>query len=66
MNRYVIAADMVKMYRQVLIHPDDRNFQCIIWRNPINRELKTYRMTTVTYGTTSAAFLAVRSLVQLE
>ena len=30
-HKYVITADIKKMYRQVLVHPDDRKFQKIFW-----------------------------------
>ena len=30
-HKYVLTADIEKMYRQILIHPDDRKFQRIFW-----------------------------------
>lgn len=59
------AADIEKMYRQVLVYPEDREFQRIVWRNHRSDEIKAYRLNTVTYGTTSAPFLAIRTLKQI-
>lgn len=32
-HRYVYSTDVEKMYRQIEVHPDDRNLQKILWRN---------------------------------
>lgn len=53
------------MYRQIMLNIPDRDYHRIFWRETKNDPLQDYRLTTVTYGTTSAAFLAVRSLQQL-
>lgn len=63
--KYVFTADIVKMYRQVNIRDPDRNLQKIWWRDSPDKPLKTYRLRTVTYGTSSAPFLAIRTLKQL-
>jgi hypothetical protein len=51
--------------QQILVHPDDREFQKIIWRFSFDEPIQTFRLKTVTYGTTSAPFLAVSTLQQL-
>lgn len=61
----VLTADIEKMYRQILVHPDDRHFQKIIWRNDKSQSLKIYVLNTVTYGTKSASFSAARTLKRL-
>ena len=53
------------MFRQILVHPTDRDWQCILWRADPSETLGTYRLNTVTYGTASAPFLALRVLRQL-
>ncbi|XP_031349442.1 uncharacterized protein LOC116175453 [Photinus pyralis] len=63
--QYVVSADISKMYRQIEIHPDDRKYQQILWREDCNNSLQTYQLNTVTYGTTSAPYLAIRCLKQL-
>ncbi|XP_073831861.1 uncharacterized protein [Musca autumnalis] len=62
LHRFALTADIVKMYRQVLVSPEDRKFQYILWRYSDKEEIKTYRLNTVTYGTSAAPFLAVRAL----
>ncbi|KAK9692831.1 Pao retrotransposon peptidase [Popillia japonica] len=52
------------MYRQVSVNPKDRDFQRIVWLEDPEHELKHYCLNTVTYGTASASFLAVRALHQ--
>lgn len=54
------------MYRQIVMHPDDRRFHLILWRDDINDDVKTYNLTTVTYGTASAAYLATKALQRLS
>ncbi|XP_051172241.1 uncharacterized protein LOC127288678 [Leptopilina boulardi] len=60
-----IGADIEKMYRQFLVHPEDRKYQKIFWRFDPNQPLKIYQLRTVTYGTSAAPFLATRCLAQL-
>lgn len=64
-HRYVISADIEKMYRQIEVAPKDSNYQRIVWRNQPSEPLKHFNLVTVTYGTSPAPFLAVRSLQQL-
>ncbi|XP_058816784.1 uncharacterized protein LOC131680080 [Topomyia yanbarensis] len=65
LHRYVMIADIEKMYRQILVHPDDRPLQQILWRQQAWEQIKPYLLNTVTYGTSSAPFLATRTLNQL-
>ncbi|KAK9745483.1 Pao retrotransposon peptidase [Popillia japonica] len=62
---YAIAADIEKMYRQVLVEPSQRPLQRILWRSNPDDPIQVYNLNTVTYGTASASFLAIRSLMQL-
>lgn len=64
-HKYAITADIEKMYRQIIIHPNDRKFQKILWRHDTNCPIKIFDLNTVTYGTSSASFLATQSLIQL-
>ncbi|XP_047040887.1 uncharacterized protein LOC124645169 [Helicoverpa zea] len=63
--KYVASADVEKMYRQVLVQPDQRDLQLILWRETASDELSVYRLNTVTYGTASAPYLSMRCLRQL-
>ena len=60
-----LVADVEKMYRQISIAPEDRNYCRILWRYSPHEPISVYRLTTVTYGTKPASFLAIRALHQL-
>lgn len=62
---FVITADVAKMYRQVLISDNDREFQRILWRDSPDKPLQHFTLNTVTYGTVPASFLATRVLKEL-
>ncbi|XP_015373225.1 PREDICTED: uncharacterized protein LOC107168354 [Diuraphis noxia] len=64
-HSYVISADAEKMYRQVAIANEDCDMQRILWRSTPSQQLESYRLLTVTYGTTPASFLATQCLVVL-
>ncbi|KAK9694856.1 Pao retrotransposon peptidase [Popillia japonica] len=58
----VLTADIAKMYRQVLLDKSDSRFQRIFWRNDPRQPVQTYELSTVTYGTASASYLAIRCI----
>lgn len=64
-HRFVMKADVEKMFRQIIVHPDDRNLQQIVWRRNECEPLKIYRLNTVTYGTSCAPYLSTHVLNQL-
>ena len=64
-HQIVFSADIEKMYRQVLVHPDDRDFQRILWRRYDDGPIEEYRLRTVTFGVASAPFQAIRALRQV-
>lgn len=63
--RFVFTTDVEKMYRQILVHQDDRRYQLILWRNDPSAPIKYYQLNTVTYGTRSAPYLATKCLQQI-
>ncbi|XP_073821407.1 uncharacterized protein [Musca autumnalis] len=63
--KYVFTTDVEKMYRQVLISPEDRQFQLIIWRKDVSQPITYYQLNTVTYGTRAAPYLATKCLQRL-
>lgn len=65
-HKFVVTADIEKMYRQVLIDEADRNFQLVLWRENPSECLRIYRLNTVTNGTSSAPFQAIRCLIYLS
>ncbi|XP_075162921.1 uncharacterized protein LOC142235555 [Haematobia irritans] len=60
-----LTGDICKMYRCVRMASPDNYLQCILWRDNSNEPIKIFRLDTVTYGTKSASFLAIRSMQQL-
>ncbi|XP_034945919.1 uncharacterized protein [Chelonus insularis] len=61
--KYVFSADIEKMYRQIQVHPEDWDYQRILWKE--DNQLIKYQLTTVTYGLACAPFLALRAITQL-
>ncbi|XP_029177719.1 uncharacterized protein LOC114945619 [Nylanderia fulva] len=59
---YVFSADVIKMYRQVLVDPSQTRLQRILWRDDPANNVDTYELLIVTYGTSSASYLATRCL----
>ena len=62
---YALTADIEQMYRQIQLCEDHRIFQKIFWRETPDELLKTYTLNTVTFGTSAAPYLAIRTLQQL-
>ena len=61
-HKVALSADIAKMYRQILLDKEDKDFHRLLWKES---PLKHYRMTRNTYGVTSAGFHAIRTLLQL-
>ncbi|GFY11046.1 integrase catalytic domain-containing protein [Trichonephila clavipes] len=64
-HRYAFTTDIEKMFRMINIHPEQTCLQRILWKKGIGEPIKTYELTTVTYGTVSSLYLATRTLKQL-
>lgn len=65
-HNIVVCTDIKMMYRQILIRTEDED--CIhqyIFQSKSNSAPQEYKLNTVTYGLTSSAFLAQRTLIQL-
>lgn len=60
-----IIADIIKMYRMVRVSEEDCDYQRIVWRNHPGEEIRDYKLLTVTFGTASAPYLAVKALNQV-
>ncbi|GFV33899.1 integrase catalytic domain-containing protein [Trichonephila clavipes] len=64
-QKYAFTTDIEKMFHMINIHPEQTCLQRILWKKGIGEPIKTYELTTVTYGTVSAPYLATRTLKQL-
>ncbi|XP_058817089.1 uncharacterized protein LOC131680391 [Topomyia yanbarensis] len=57
-----VVADVEKMYRMVMVQPADQHLQRILWRDSVSEPVRVFQLTTVTYGTASAPYLATKCL----
>ena len=64
-HQVALSADIAKMYRQVQLDDEDKEFHRVLWKNPSDTELKTYRLTRVTYGIASSSYHSIRPLKAL-
>ncbi|XP_011877569.1 PREDICTED: uncharacterized protein LOC105567357, partial [Vollenhovia emeryi] len=61
-HRYILTADVVKMYRQILVHEEHTPLQTIYWRENSTETMRLYELVTLTYGTKPASYIAVKCL----
>ncbi|XP_063830956.1 uncharacterized protein LOC135080203 [Ostrinia nubilalis] len=61
----VFTADISKMYRNIDLRPEDRQYQHIFWRDSPEETVSEFELNTVTYGVSSSPYLAIRTLHQL-
>ena len=59
-----LSSDISKMYREVLLHPEDRPLHQFIWRSNQAEDWQEYQMSRVTFGVTVSPYLAVKTLQQ--
>ena len=62
---YVLTTDVSKMYRAFGLAIEDRDYHRFLWSENPNDPVHDYRMTRVTFGIASAAFLATNSVFRL-
>nr|CAI5833897.1 unnamed protein product [Callosobruchus analis] len=58
-------SDIKQMFRNILIAPQFRDFQRILWRSSPHEPIAEYRLNTVTFGFCCSPFLALRTLKEL-
>lgn len=61
--KVLFSADIVKIYRQILVEPVDTQWQKILWRSNSHNAINEFTLRTITYGTKCAPFLALRTLI---
>lgn len=64
-HQIMLVADVEKMFRQINMDSTDSPLQSILWRFDAEDDISVYELSTVTYGTKPALFLATRTLKQL-
>lgn len=65
MHNIVITGDIKMHFRQIWMHPDDRKFLKIFWRESSSEPLAVYQLNTNTYGTASAAHQAKKCVEKI-
>ncbi|XP_053696878.1 uncharacterized protein LOC128744118 [Sabethes cyaneus] len=60
LHRFALVADVAKIYQMVQVQPSDQR------RDSSDDPVKSFELTTVTYGTASAPYLATKCLSTLE
>ena len=61
-----VSSDVSKMYREILLHPEDQPLHRYIWRESEEGPWQDYQMTRVTFGVAASPYLAVKVLQQAE
>lgn len=64
-HRIALTADIEKMYRQIRLTTEDQKLHRILWRFDTSKPIQEFILKTVTYGTTAAPYLAIKTLQQL-
>ena len=62
LHQVALSADIAKMYRQVELDKEDKDYHRLLWKDPNSEAIETYRMTRVTYGIASSSFHSIRPL----
>lgn len=63
-HKIALTGDLEKMYRQIEVNPIHQPFQRILWRDELDN-VAEFELSTVTYGTACAPYLAIRTVQQL-
>ena len=64
-HQLFFTPDITKVYRQIIVHPLDRDLQTIFWWYSTEEHIQEYQLNSLKYGTASAAYLATRCLKKL-
>lgn len=64
-HRYVLSADIKKMFLQILLNDKDLRYHKIFWRFGKEEPLREYVLLTVTFGMKSSPYLANKCMLTL-
>lgn len=64
-HNIALTGDLRKMYRQIILHPADRDYQRILWRKSTKDPVEEFQLNTVTYGESSSPYLAIKCIRRL-
>ena len=63
-HRIAASADISKMFTEILLHPNERDFHRFLRYSPSSHQIETCRMKRLTFGVSSSPFLATKVLRQ--
>lgn len=63
--KIAIVADIQQIYKQIKMHDDHQKYQMVLWRNGNGERIKSYALTTVTFGVANSPCIAIRTLKEL-
>lgn len=66
-RKYIVAFSsyVERMYQCIEVDEKDRNYQSLLWRFDTKDPLHIYELTTLTYGTSPAAYIATEYLQEI-
>lgn len=64
-HKVPFTTDLKQMFLQILVHPNDAQYQRVVWRDSPNEPPQDFYLKTVTFGTSSAPYLANRVIKQI-
>ena len=64
-HEFALRGDITKMYRQIKVYDEDVNFQRMVFRCERTDPIEDFSLNTLTFGTASAPYMAMRTLKQL-
>lgn len=64
-HKFCVIGDVVKMYLQVRMAEEHTELQRVVWRDNPEKEIESYKLLTVTFGTAAAPYLAVKTLMKV-
>ena len=62
LHKFVFTCDIKQMFRNILVNPDDRIYQRLLWRFSPNDTILHYQINVVTFGVVCSPYLAIRTL----
>ncbi|XP_049878190.1 uncharacterized protein LOC126375293 [Pectinophora gossypiella] len=65
LHNIVFTTDIRQMYRRIIVTDKHRDYQRILFRSNPDEPVQEYRLNRVTFGVSSAPFLAIRTIQQL-
>ena len=57
LDNIAVAADLEKMYKQILLDPIQRDLQGIVWRDSRDKPMKVFQLTTLSAASYSHSLI---------